>query len=106
LRRDRISGIRISGIMKTLMPQVIQADENGALRVPPGLAGQVPPGARYTVEPHGDVVILRRESSKAEDWWATSTPAERAAWLGEWLASLPPSPALPREATHRDSMYE
>ena len=88
------------------MPHTIEAAEDGSLLVPPGVAGPVPPGARFTVEPHGNVVILRRELSDAEDWWATTTPDQRVAWLGEWIASLPASPALPPEATHRDSMYD
>ena len=75
------------------MPRMIEAGEDGSLLVPPGAAGPVPSGARFTVEPHGNVVILRREPSAAEDWWATTTPAQRVAWLGEWIASLPPSPA-------------
>lgn len=88
------------------MGQTIRADENGALVVSSGLLGRVEPGARFSVEPHGNVVILRRESGKAERWWASTTPAQRVAWLDEWIAGLPGGPALPREATRRDSMYE
>jgi hypothetical protein len=88
------------------MGQIIQADENGTLVVSAGLLGGVEPGARFSVEPHGDVVILRRESVDAERWWASTTPAQRVAWLNEWTAGLPVSPVLPREATRRDSMYE
>jgi hypothetical protein len=88
------------------MGQTIQADENGALVVSSGILGGVEPGARFSVELHGDVVILRRESAEAERWWATTTPAQRVAWLDEWLAGLPVSSALPRGATRRDSMYE
>jgi hypothetical protein len=50
------------------MGLTIQADENGALVVPAGSMGRVEPGARFSVEPHGDVVILRRESAEAERW--------------------------------------
>ena len=82
------------------MVQVIQADENGALIVP---AGPLRPGARYTVEPLGDVVILRRESPNAGDG---AKPEQRIARLEEWIGSLPSAPALPREATRRDSMYD
>ena len=88
------------------MSRTIQADETGALVVPADMSGGVRPGARFTVEPYGDVVILRRDPSEAEQWWASTTPAQRAAWLDEWIAGLPPSPALPLEATRRDSMYE
>lgn len=85
---------------------VIQADESGALIVPSGVAGPVQPGSRFTVEPCGDALILRRESPGSEDWWSTTTPAQRLAWLEEWIADRPPSPALPRAATQRDSMYD
>jgi hypothetical protein len=85
------------------MNQTIQADDRGSLVLP---AGAVPPGTRFTVEVLGEDVILRRESSQAERWWASTTPEQRVAWLREWMASLPPGTALPLEATRRDSMYD
>ena len=88
------------------MGLTIQADETGGLALPAGVMGQVEPGARFSVEPHGDIVILRREPDEAERWWTSTTPADRVAWLEEWIRSLPPGPALPLEATRRDSMYE
>ena len=88
------------------MAQIIQADEDGALIVPPGAAGRVEPGSRFIVEPCGDAVILRRQSAAREDWWNATTGAQRVEWLEEWIANLPPSPALPRVSTHRDSMYD
>jgi hypothetical protein len=88
------------------MSQTIQADETGALVVPAGMVGQVEPGDRFSVEPHGNVVILRREPDKAARWWTSTTPAQRIAWLNEWIRGLPPSPALPLEATRRDTMYD
>jgi hypothetical protein len=88
------------------MAQVIQADESGALLIPTGAAGLIEPGARFTVEPHGDTVILRRQANSADDWWNSTSPEQRITWLREWMASLPTSPALPRFATDRDSMYD
>ena len=88
------------------MGQIIQADENGTLVVSAGFLGRVEPGTRFSVERHGDVVILRRESVEAERWWASTTPAQRVVWLAEWITRLPVSPPLPREATRRESMYE
>jgi hypothetical protein len=84
------------------MGQIIQADETGALALPSGLA---PPRTRFTVESRGDDVLLRREPaspSTAGDREA----AAKIAWLREWIASLPPSPSIPLEATRRDSMYD
>ena len=88
------------------MGPTIQADENGSLIVPAAMMGRITPGATFSVEPHGDVLILRREPSEADRWWAATTPAQRADWLEEWVRDLPDSPPLPREATRRDSMYE
>jgi hypothetical protein len=85
------------------MAQTIQSDEQGELVAP---AGVVPPATRFTVEPHGDVVILRREPSRADEWWASTTPEQRVAWLREWIASLPPGAPRSREATRRDSMND
>jgi hypothetical protein len=90
------------GKMRT-MAHVIQADENGALVVPAGQAGQIRPGTRFTVEQFGDVVILRRA---VEDSRETVAPPVAIEWLEDWIEHLPPSPALPREATHRESMYD
>lgn len=84
----------------------IQADKNGALLLPAGSMGHVEPGDAFSVEPHPDVVILRREPSEAQRWWSATTPEQRIAWLEEWIRNLPASPPLPRVATRRDSMYE
>jgi hypothetical protein len=88
------------------MADVIRADEHGVLHVPPEQSGQVPPGTRFTIEQSGDTLILRRQPHIAEDARGTSSPAQPIAWLEDWIANLPPSPALPRQATHRDSMYD
>jgi hypothetical protein len=85
------------------MARVIESDVQGVLVVP---AGVVPPTTRFSVEPCGDIVILRREPSLADEWWASTRPEQRVAWLREWTASLPPGTSLPREATRRESMYD
>ncbi|MEK7408833.1 MAG: hypothetical protein AAB225_27530 [Acidobacteriota bacterium] len=100
------SKVWLPAVQWALMGHTVQADEHGALVVPAELLGNVCPGTRYAVEPHGDVLILRREGSDARQWWSTTTPAQRAAWLEAWVGSLPPAPPLPREATRRDSMYD
>jgi hypothetical protein len=92
--------------MNTGMSLTIQADDNGALVLPPAVLGRVEPGARFSVEPHGNLFILRRERDDADRWWASTAPAQRVRWLDEWIRGLPASPALPPEATGRDSMYE
>jgi hypothetical protein len=88
------------------MSHTIQAGDDGALVLPAAMLGRVEPGAKFSVEPHGDLFILRREGDDADRWWASTAPAQRVAWLDEWIRGLPASPALPPEATGRDSMYE
>jgi hypothetical protein len=85
------------------MGQMIESDSRGTLVVP---AGVVPPLTRFSVEPHGDVVILRREPARADEWWASTTPEQRAAWFREWVSNLPPSVAVPLEATRREALYD
>ena len=90
---------------KGVKAHIIEAGETGSLLVPAEAAGLVPPGTRFTVEPHGNIVILRREVStgRSSD---ISTPADRFARLRAWITVLPQSPPLRPEATHRDSMYD
>ena len=85
------------------MGQTIQADETGALVVPPGLA---PPLTRFTVESLGDDVLLRREPAGVSTASDREAAAVKIARLREWIASLPSSPSIPLEATRRDSMYD
>jgi hypothetical protein len=83
------------------MSLTIQADDNGALVVP---AGVLPPRTRFTVEPRGDDVVLHREA--ADESVDPEAAAAKIAWLRSWIASLPPGPPIPLEATRRDSMYD
>jgi hypothetical protein len=83
------------------MSLTIQADDNGGLKVPAGMA---PPGARFTVEPSGDDMVLRRQA--ADESLDTEAAAAKIAWLHRWIDSLPPSPPIPLEATRRDTMYD
>jgi hypothetical protein len=85
------------------MGQTIQADETGALMLPPGLA---PPRTRFTVEPWGDGVLLRREPASVSTAGDQEAAAVKIARLREWIATLPSSPPIPLEATRRDSMYD
>lgn len=85
------------------MGVTIQADENGALILPPGSVSSVEPGARFSVELQGDDVILRREPGGVDE---SESRALKIARLRAWVASLPPSPPLPLQATSRDSIYE
>jgi hypothetical protein len=84
-----------SNQMRVSMNGTIESDAQGSLVAP---AGVVPPLTRFSLEPHGDVLILRREPSRAEEWWGASSPEQRVAWLREWIGSLQPGAPLPREA--------
>jgi hypothetical protein len=85
------------------MGQTIQADDTGALVVPPGSA---PPRTRFTVESWGDDVLLRREPAGVSAASDREAAAAKIAWLRQWIASLPASSPIPLEATRRDSMYD
>ena len=68
------------------MGLTIQADENGVLVVLAAGTGRVEPGARFSVEPRGDVVILRREPSEAERFIKRppkSSPAPSHVWINK-----------------------
>jgi len=82
LDRVRAAGRTSRRLNRSGMSQTIQANETGELVIPAGLA---PPGARFTVGARGEVVILLRDPSTADEWWASTTPAQRVAWLEEWL---------------------
>jgi hypothetical protein len=83
------------------MSLTIQADDSGALVVP---AGVLPPRTRFTVEPRGDDVVLRRQAT--DESVDAEAAAAKIAWLQSWIDSLPPSPPIPLEAARRDSMYD
>ena len=83
------------------MSQTIQADETGALVVPAGMA---PPGARFTVEPRGDDVVLHRQAD--DESLDAEAAAAKIAWLHSWIDSLPLSPPISLEATRRDTLYD
>lgn len=87
------------------MGLTIEADEKGALVLPPGSVGTIAPGARFSVEPRGDLVILRREPANSSLDEAGDAAA-KIARLRTWIASLPPSHPVPLAATSRDSIYE
>ena len=88
------------------MSFTIQADESGSLVLPNGIIGQVEPGTRFSVEPHGDSVILRREPGKVPRTEPDEAAAAKIARLRKWIASFTPGPAISLEGTRRDTMYD
>ncbi len=82
------------------MSRLIEADEHGTLVVPPGV---VAPGTRFTIEPQGDDLVLRRESTSPVP---SSEAEDKIARLRAWIATLPASPAIPLDATRRESLYD
>ena len=98
------------------MVQLIEVDEDGTIHLPRELFADTSLPARYIVEAHGDVLTLRKvdetstNGTRAEDRssWQTRTPAERAAAIQAWVASLPVRevPPIPDEALRRENMYD
>jgi len=82
------------------MVELIEADERGALVLPPGV---VPPGTRFSIEPMGDDVVLRREAVANHCSWPERE--ERIARFRAFLATLPAGGPIPLEATRREAIY-
>jgi hypothetical protein len=66
---------------------------------------KVKPHTRFVVEMQNGTLILRPET-KAQPFWATATPEERAQDLRRWVASHTEGPGLSDEALSRESIYE
>ena len=87
------------------MTKVLEADENGALTIPPELLSNSAPHARFSIDARGDQLILARlrpEGSRA----LPLTNEDLARDFIDWISTLPPGPGLSHEATTRDSIYE
>jgi len=98
------------------MAQIVEVDEQGTIHLPRELLGDTPLPARYILEAQGDVLTLRKldESFNREmldmphSAWFDRTPAERAAAIHDWIASLPrrEGPPIPDEALRRENLYD
>ncbi len=86
------------------MAYIVEADDKGALIVPPELRDVVRPHSRYMIEVQGEVLILRPQNG--EPFWATASNDQRKHAFQEWVATHDAGPGLPDEALHRDSIYE
>jgi hypothetical protein len=84
---------------------IVEVDEQGELRLPREVLGDLEPHTRFELEKQGDTIVLRPQ--KRLPFWATATPEERAAAFREWAnRPRPPAPALPLEAIGRDTIYD
>ena len=87
------------------MSTIIEADETGALHLPPALLPNAAPGQRYAVETGRDRVVVSNVEA-APAFWQTASPEERATDLQRWAASHRDGPGLPDSAVGRDPIYD
>ncbi len=87
------------------MSQIVEVNEEGMLSLPAEVLERVKPHRRFVVEVSNSTLILRPEA-KAQPFWATATPEERAEDLRQWVASHKDGPGLPAEALSRDTIYD
>jgi hypothetical protein len=87
------------------MSAILEVDERGNLQLPANVLPISKPHTRYVASTNGHQVVLAPANGE-KTFWMTATPSERAADILRWAASHDDGPALPEEATHRDSIYE
>ena len=87
------------------MSTIVEADSEGAVRLPPDLLPGATPHARYRVEAKNGQVVLSAEEIP-EPFWKRATPEHWAVDLREWIASHSQGPGLPDSAAKRDSIYK
>ena len=83
------------------MTHILKVNEHGDLYLPSEMLGELQPGAVYSLEIQGDVLILRPERS------GLLSPEKKAAKWRMWAASHSAnSPGLPDEALRREHIYD
>jgi hypothetical protein len=87
------------------MSHIVEVTEEGAIQLPPEMLEKVKPHTRFVVEMQNGTLILRPET-KAQPFWATATPEERAQDLRRWVESHKDGPNLPLEAVSRETIYD
>jgi len=87
-----------------MMTYILEVNAQGALYVPPTVLKNAQPHTRYKVDVQGDTLILR--PTQKQPFWATATPAERAARLRQWASSFKGGSGLSDEALRREYIYD
>jgi hypothetical protein len=89
------------------MSTTLQADDKGALHLPPSLLPTAEPLAIYRIQASdGQVVISKAGRSEGGDepFWKSASTEEWLESFSAWMGSHTDGPNLPDEATSRDSM--
>jgi hypothetical protein len=89
------------------MRRVVEADENGSIRLAREWTGATP-HALYIVESEGEKLHLRPATgASGESVWQTMTPEQRVEDFRRWLARQQPSDVhLTNEQLRRENMYD
>lgn len=89
------------------MPNIVEADEHGAIYLSPDVIGNVASHTQFIVEIQNGTLVLRPVSVSVPPFWSRSTPAERAKAFMQWaMMERPAAPDIPEEALRRECMYE
>lgn len=87
------------------MRQIVEVDEHETIQLPADLLTTVKPHTRFALERRGATLVL--QPIAAQPFWATATPAERAAAVRRWAAlDRPATPPLSDAAVSREQMYD
>jgi len=88
------------------MSQLVKVNNKGELVIPPSVLGNAEPDTPFEVDmDHGK--LIARQLSEAEQYWAQTTPEQRAKDFIEWMNEPKPAvPDLPDEAFSRESIYD
>lgn len=88
------------------MAYILEIGQHGNLQIPAEVLPQLKPQTRYQLEVQGDTLILRPHEE--QPFWATATPAQRAARFKAWAEQTerPSAPTLTDESLSRETMYD
>ncbi|MCB0172289.1 MAG: hypothetical protein KDJ97_17220 [Anaerolineae bacterium] len=88
------------------MVYILEISQQGSLQIPSELLPQLKPHTHYQLEVQGDTLILRPHEE--QPFWATATPAQRAARFRDWAQQTerPAAPVLTDDSLSRETIYD
>ena len=87
-----------------MMKRIIEIGQDGSITLPTELLEAIAPNKRFAVEIQDKALILH-PVDRAQPFWQTATPQERAKRLLQWTASHQEEANLSDEAMSRDNIY-
>ena len=90
----------------SLIVTMLEANDDGGLRLPPELIGGVRPHAKFELEVLGDILLLR-PADRDRPFWRQATAQQRAEAFRRWAKTpRPPAPDLTDESLRRENLYD